>query len=532
MIIARFRSSAAIRKFPGGDWDDRALSTGVGMSHIREFLDSLTHEALLDRLSLALDGASLGIWDWDLRDDSVQFDRRWCEMIGLDHATTPMQLETWRARVHPDDLEACYRDIRAHVEGRTERYENVHRMRHANGSWVYILDRGRISGRDQFGRPIRFTGTHFDVTAVERAREVLAHQERQLETLVASLPTDVLMLDLDRRVLAASQRWLQKHGSADEDYRGRRFDEVWPGAAARWGDAITLALAGENRLADEDAYDRAGKRRWLRWDARPWRTLDGAVGGAILCVEDISAVVLRRQQVERERETHLASLALFAGGIAHQINTPLQVVILEAEMIARELTRPAPNMALITESARAIASTASMAGAITRALRTLSRDARSDPASVVPVSELLQDVDSLCRKRFEGSSVSLEVLDRTRGAMVVGRPAELLHALLNLLHNAHDAAQQPGGWIRLEAVPRDEMVVFRCIDSGPGVAPEHVPRLMDPFFTTRPAGAGTGLGLPIAHAFATRDGGFLAYRPGEPHTTFEMGIPLSVPRAP
>lgn len=497
------------------------------MHRIKEFLDSLTHEELLDRLSLALDGANLGIWDWDLRSDSVQFDRRWCEMIGLEHATTPMTYETWRARVHPDDFEACARDIAAHIAGRTERYENVHRMRHANGSWVYILDRGRISGRDEHGKPIRFTGTHFDITAMERARQVLAHQERQLETLVANLPTGVVMIDLEQNVLAASHRWLQEHGPEGGDVRGRPFAEVWPRAAARWGAVLSRALTGEVAHADEDPAALDGARRWLRWDARPWRTVDGAVGGALLSVEDVTAVVMRRQELDRERETRLASLTVFAGGVAHQINSPLQVVILEAEMIARELAQPAPQLRAVVDSAATIATAAHTAGAITRALRTLSRDACSDPATAVPVEALLDDLRSLCTRRFESVNVSLEVIDRTAGARALGRAAELLHALLNLLHNAHDAVVGDGGWVRLEADVRGAMVVFRCIDGGPGIAPEHAARMMEPFFTTRPVGAGAGLGLPIARAFAMRDGGFLAYRPEEPHTTFELGIPVA-----
>jgi hypothetical protein len=76
-------------------------------------------------------------------------------MIGLDPATTEMHLKTWEVRVHPDDLAGAYRDIQAHIEGRTARYENIHRMQHTNGSWVYILDRGRISGRDETGKPSR-----------------------------------------------------------------------------------------------------------------------------------------------------------------------------------------------------------------------------------------------------------------------------------------------------------------------------------------------------------------------------------------
>ena len=134
------------------------------MSRIRAFLDQISNEELIRRLDLAIEGTGLGIWDWDLRDDSVNFDRRWCEMLGLDHASTPMHLDTWQSRVHPEDLGACYADIQAHLEGRSDRYENVHRMRHAEGHWIYILDRGQISARDEAGKPVLFTGSHTDVT--------------------------------------------------------------------------------------------------------------------------------------------------------------------------------------------------------------------------------------------------------------------------------------------------------------------------------------------------------------------------------
>jgi len=74
------------------------------MSSLRTFLDNLTAEQLADRLNLAVEGAHLGIWDWDLRDNAVQFDRRWCAMLGIDHETMPMELSSWESRVHPDDI--------------------------------------------------------------------------------------------------------------------------------------------------------------------------------------------------------------------------------------------------------------------------------------------------------------------------------------------------------------------------------------------------------------------------------------------
>jgi PAS domain S-box-containing protein len=115
-------------------------------------------------LELALEGASLGIWDWDLRTNAVKFDRRWASMLGLDINNIKMDLSTWESRVHPDDLPRCLEAIRAYMEGKTSFYENIHRMKHENGKWIYILDRGKISEWDQHGKPIRFNGTHLDVT--------------------------------------------------------------------------------------------------------------------------------------------------------------------------------------------------------------------------------------------------------------------------------------------------------------------------------------------------------------------------------
>lgn len=122
---------------------------------------------------LAIDGASLGIWDWDLRDNSVKFDSNWAKMLGYELSEIEMKLEEWEKRVHPDDLEQCYADIKKYMDGETSHYENVHRMQHKNGEWVYILDKGKFSEYDADGKPIRFTGTHLDVTEAKAAQREL-----------------------------------------------------------------------------------------------------------------------------------------------------------------------------------------------------------------------------------------------------------------------------------------------------------------------------------------------------------------------
>ena len=497
------------------------------MSKTREFLDNITHEQLLDRLSLALDGAALGIWDWDLRDDSVQFDRRWCEMLGLDHASTPMVLQTWSDRVHPDDVDGCYRDIQAHLRGDAPHYENVHRMLHADGEWRYILDRGRVSGWDESGKPIRFTGTHLDITESERARLKLQSHQRELVGMIEHLPTAVALFDYDVRYLAASAQWLRSRG-CPSDYRGRRLYELEPQMHERWRVVHRRALEGEELEGDEDEVVQSdGSSRWYRWSVRPWRTGDD-VAGIVIGFDDVSPTVLARRAREEEARAKLAALALFAGGVAHEINTPLQIVSLEAELLQAalaELHGDSEALAALRRSSHVIATTTARAAAIANALRTLARDTSNDPEEPVSVGALFLHADALSRARCESQGIALSFHDPDR-AVAAGRPAEILHILTNLLDNAIQAAAAGERWVRVEADAREDVVVFRCIDGGPGIAERDRARLGTPFFTTRPPGKGNGLGLALVRHLVERGRGVLRFPTGRP-TTFEVELPIA-----
>jgi PAS domain S-box-containing protein len=156
-------------------------------------------------LDLALEGANLGIWDWNLINNDVRFDRRWCAMLGLKYEDTEMKLETWDSRVHPADKEKCYQDIKAYLEGKIPIYENIHRMQHHDGRWIYILDRGKISEVDHDGKPIRFTGTHFDLTeykTIELQNQELLQKisktNEQLEYVLNHSPVVVFECDINK----------------------------------------------------------------------------------------------------------------------------------------------------------------------------------------------------------------------------------------------------------------------------------------------------------------------------------------------
>jgi len=124
-----------------------------------------------NRLELVLKGADLGIWDWDLQSGSIVSNERWATILGYDARDVNHSLAEWESLVHADDLPAVRRAIQDHLEGRREHYEAEYRMRSKDGSWIWLLDRGRVVERDAEGRPARMAGTHLDITLRKRAAE-------------------------------------------------------------------------------------------------------------------------------------------------------------------------------------------------------------------------------------------------------------------------------------------------------------------------------------------------------------------------
>jgi PAS domain S-box-containing protein len=142
------------------------------VSGVLTFRDDLMRE----RLELVLASSRLGIWDWNPKTSEVHFDEQWCNMLGWKKEEMSNSVSEWSSRVHPDDLDACFKDITAHIDGKSDFYENLHRMKHRDGRWLYILDRGRVMERDEQGQVIRFTGTHTDITNEKLAQMKLEEQ--------------------------------------------------------------------------------------------------------------------------------------------------------------------------------------------------------------------------------------------------------------------------------------------------------------------------------------------------------------------
>ena len=116
-----------------------------------------------DRYHAIVEATQEGVWDWDMRTNTVYFSKRWKSMLGFEEDEIGTGLDEWESRVHPDDLLGCYRSLNAHLKGSTQIYSCVHRVMHKKGHFLWILDRGK-KVLDKNGRPYRIVGTHKDIT--------------------------------------------------------------------------------------------------------------------------------------------------------------------------------------------------------------------------------------------------------------------------------------------------------------------------------------------------------------------------------
>ncbi|MBI3525797.1 MAG: MASE1 domain-containing protein [Betaproteobacteria bacterium] len=126
-----------------------------------------------ERWSFALEGAGDGVWDWNIRTGEVTFSKRWREMFGFAQDEAVDQIELWRNRVHPEDLQRALADEQAYFEGKTASYVNEHRVQCRDGSWKWILERGMVVSRSPDGTPLRMIGTQTDITMHKKAEEAL-----------------------------------------------------------------------------------------------------------------------------------------------------------------------------------------------------------------------------------------------------------------------------------------------------------------------------------------------------------------------
>ena len=230
-----------------------------------------------------------------------------------------------------------------------------------------------------------------------------------------------------------------------------------------------------------------------------------------LAVADLARI----KDAELEQLSRAATMAALGSGVAHEVSTPLGVIVGRAEqMLARA---NANSDERLKKNAQTIIEQAAHVERVVRGLLGLARGAPIAMQESAP-RELVREAAALVEHRFARAGVHLLPAVAAGAPLVRCEPLLFKHALVNLLLNACDASPR-GGTVRVEVVADAAQVAFVVTDDGEGITAAAAARAIEPFFTTKPAGEGTGLGLAIANEIASTHRGSLSIGPRDPRGT-------------
>jgi len=246
--------------------------------------------------------------------------------------------------------------------------------------------------------------------------------------------------------------------------------------------------------------------------------------GRLVIMDDITERVELESQLSQADK--LSSIGLLAAGVAHEVNTPLAVISSYTQMLAKQLQDDPQKSGLLEKITRQTF----RASEIVNNLLNFSRTSGIEFADV-DINKVITDTLALLEHQFKTSKIQVQS-ELTAGiSPIQGNPGRLQQVFLNLFLNAKDA--MPGGGRLSVATSNGEMVSVRVSDTGSGIAPEHIQRIYDPFFTTKTApkegqNRGTGLGLSVTYGIIQEHSGKIRVEtnPGA-GTTFALDFPLS-----
>lgn len=439
-------------------------------------------------------------WLIDLRDRRVRYVSPACEDIcGVPPARlTSTRTAVWRV-IHPDDRTAVWAAWRRQRAGEVTEQE----FRVVRPDWTvrHVLDRA-FPLCDADGRVTRIVGLTTDITDQKRVQEQVRESHELLRTVIASMTDVVYVKDLAGRYLIVNDAARRVRGGGRE-LLGRTDAELQAADTVRaWEEADDCVVRSGRPLTTEEQLTVEGRSRTYLTVRCPQHDAAGRVVGVVGLQHDITQ--LKEAEARLRQTERLASIGTLAAGIAHEINNPIGGVLMAARTALNELDGTA-DPALVRRCLGEIVDDAQRCG---RIIKSVLRFARQEPTEKWPadVNALVRRVVDLLRERVQrdGAVVQLHLAEDVPAVPL--NPTEFQQVLVNLVQNALDAGGR-GTEIHVRTARHEAGVRLVVSDNGPGIAPEHLEHIFDPFHTTRTHVGGTGLGLSVVHGIVEAHGG-------------------------
>jgi len=518
---------------------NRSLSTAVRKrtAELESSREELQQER--QRLEFVIVGSRLGVWEWNIQTNNLVLNETWAELLGYTlEELAPYTYETWEKLVHPDDVKRAQDILILCVGGKIANYECETRMRHKDGHWVWILDRGQVFTRDADGKPLLMFGTHTDISTIKRVEEDARNTSEVLSEFIFNSPIYAYIKEVgpkESRTLMVSDNYQTMIGMTAAEMIGKTMEELFPLEFAAQITADDWQVVSNGKILEREEF----------LDGKTYNTIKFPIRlGDKYLLAGYTIDLTERVQAEEDREKlrgqliqaqKMEAVGRLAGGVAHDFNNMLSVIIGHCELALHGLD----STHTLYTSLQNILKAADHSADLTRNLLAFARKQTVAP-KVLDINTAVDDMLVMLR-RLIGESIDLIWKPKGDPSLLIYiDPAQLNQILVNLLVNARDAIGDTGKVIiETNLVTIDEQYrldhvyvlpgtyVFLAVsDNGCGIDAATLPNLFEPFFTTKEMGKGTGLGLATVYGIVKQNKGFINVysEPGQ-GTTFKIYLP-------
>jgi PAS domain S-box-containing protein len=459
-------------------------------------------------LQFALEGAGDGVWDYDFQTRKIFFSVRYKQMLGYEDHEFANESDEWMSRIHPQDMQQVMKTDQRYFFEKLASHQVEYRIRHKDGHYIWVLDRGMVVSRTPEGLPARIIGTHTDITERKLAEQAVSIREEKYRNILANMNLGLLEVDNDEHIQYANQSFCEMSGYTLDEMLGMEAKTLFPVSSA------SSVLDSKNELRKKgisDAYEltvknKKGELRWWLISGAPRYNDSGELMGSIgihLDITERKKLELELNEAREVAEQSVKAKESFLANMSHEIRTPMNAIIGMGRQLEKTEMQQQQRFFLNT-----INTAADHLLVVINDILDISKiEAGKLELEKVgfDAQEVLNHVIRIMQPRAEEKGLEIHMnVDENIAPVLTGDPHRINQVLLNMISNAVKFTEKGGVTLscRLQKkIKQQQILEFSIRDTGIGISEEYLDHVFEIFTqedrTTARKYGGTGLGMAI-----------------------------------